>query len=52
MFVDRIEGKWIELFAEVFGLCRMNPRGACAVGRESPTDELDDKLVVSNERLQ
>jgi hypothetical protein len=35
MMVDRIESKWIELFAEVFARCKVAPGDACAIVRDA-----------------
>jgi 2,5-dihydroxypyridine 5,6-dioxygenase len=45
MVVDRIEGKWIELFAEVFRLCKVGPGDACAVLSESQSRALNVQLA-------
>ena len=45
MFVDRIEGKWIELFAEVFRLCKVGSGDACAVLSESQSRALNVQLA-------
>jgi len=45
MLSDRIEGKWIELFAEVFGRCKVAPGDACAVLSESQSRSLNVQLA-------
>jgi len=45
MLADRIEGKWIDLFAEVFGRCRVAPGDACAVLSESQSRALNVQLA-------
>jgi 2,5-dihydroxypyridine 5,6-dioxygenase len=41
MIADRIEGKWIDLFAQVFELCRVRPGDQCAVLSESQSRQLN-----------
>ena len=45
MLADRIEGKWIDLFAEVFALCKVGPGDACAVLSESQSRALNVQLA-------
>jgi len=45
MTADRIEGKWIDLFAEVFALCKVAPEDACAVLSESQSRTLNVHLA-------
>jgi 2,5-dihydroxypyridine 5,6-dioxygenase len=45
MLADRIEGKWIDLFAEVFGRCKVAPGDACAVLSESQSRALNVQLA-------
>jgi 2,5-dihydroxypyridine 5,6-dioxygenase len=45
MTVDRIEGKWIDLFAEVFARCKVAPGDACAVLSESQSRTLNVQLA-------
>lgn len=45
MIADRIEGKWIDLFAEVFTLCKVAPGDQCAVLSESQSRELNVRLA-------
>src|SRR5258705_6882142 len=41
MIADRIEGKWIDLFAEVFAKCKVAPGDACAVLSETQSRALN-----------
>jgi 2,5-dihydroxypyridine 5,6-dioxygenase len=45
MLSDRLEGKWIDLFAEVFGLCKVAPDEPCAVLSESQSRPLNVQLA-------
>ena len=45
MIADRIEGKWIDLFAEVFARCKVAPGDACAVLSESQSRALNVQLA-------
>ena len=45
MIADRIEGKWIDLFAEVFARCKVAPRDACAILSESQSRALNVQLA-------
>jgi 2,5-dihydroxypyridine 5,6-dioxygenase len=45
MIADRIEGKWIDLFAEVFTRCKVAPRDACAILSESQSRALNVQLA-------
>ncbi|MGE0873966.1 MAG: peptidase M29 [Burkholderiales bacterium] len=45
MLTDRIEGKWIDLFAEVFALCKVAPGDPCAVLSESQSRPLTVHLA-------
>src|SRR5262245_43721013 len=45
MIADRIEGKWIELFAEVFSRCKVGPGDACAVLSETQSRPLNVQLA-------
>ena len=45
MIADRIEGKWIDLFAEVFTRCKVAPGDQCAVLSESQSRELNVRLA-------
>jgi len=45
MLADRIEGKWIDLFAEVFGRCKVAPGDTCAVLSESQSRSLNVQLA-------
>ena len=45
MIADRIEGKWIDLFAEVFGRCKVAPGDVCAVLSESQSRALNVQLA-------
>jgi 2,5-dihydroxypyridine 5,6-dioxygenase len=45
MPADRIEGKWIDLFAEVFARCKVAPGDACAVLSESQSRALNVQLA-------
>ncbi len=42
---DRIEGKWIDLFAEVFALCKVGRDEPCAVLSESQSRPLNVQLA-------
>jgi 2,5-dihydroxypyridine 5,6-dioxygenase len=42
---DRIEGKWIDLFADVFARCKVAPGDACAILSESQSRELNVRLA-------
>jgi 2,5-dihydroxypyridine 5,6-dioxygenase len=45
MPADRIEGKWIDLFAEVFARCKVAPGDACAVLSETQSRALNVQLA-------
>ena len=45
MNTDRIEGKWIDLFAEVFGRCKVGPGDICAVLSETQSRALNVQLA-------
>ena len=45
MLTDRVEGKWIELFAEVFRLCKVGRDDVCAVLSESQSRALNVHLA-------
>ncbi|MGA8050543.1 MAG: peptidase M29 [Burkholderiales bacterium] len=45
MFADRIEGKWIDLFAEVFAQCKVAAGDQCAVLSESQSRALNVRLA-------
>ena len=45
MNADRIEGKWIDLFAEVFALCKVKKDDACAILSESQSRALNVQLA-------
>jgi len=45
MLTDRIEGKWIDLFAEVFSRCKVAPGDACAVLSETQSRALNVHLA-------
>lgn len=45
MHPGRIEGKWIDLFAEVFARCKVAPGDACAILSESQSRELIVQLA-------
>lgn len=45
MFADRIEGKWIDLFAEVFGRCKVAPGDVCAILSETQSRSLNVQLA-------
>src|SRR2546427_1832587 len=45
MIADRIEGKWIDLFAEVFARCKVAPGEPCAVLSESQSRALNVQLA-------
>src|SRR5258707_2959622 len=45
MITDRIEGKWIELFADVFERCKVAPGDICAVLSESQSRALNVQLA-------
>ena len=45
MLTDRVEGKWIELFAEVFALCKVGRDDACAILSESQSRALNVQLA-------
>ncbi len=52
MLTDRIEGKWIELFAQVFSLCKLAPGEVCAVLSETQSRALNVHLAeLALERL-
>jgi 2,5-dihydroxypyridine 5,6-dioxygenase len=42
---DRIEGKWIDLFADVFARCKVAPGDACAILSESQSRQLNVRLA-------
>ncbi|HXM83681.1 MAG TPA: peptidase M29 [Burkholderiales bacterium] len=45
MIADRIEGKWIDLFAKVFARCKVAPQEACAILSESQSRLLNVQLA-------
>jgi len=45
MIAERIEGKWIDLFAEVFALCKVSRGDICAVLSESQSRALNVQLA-------
>ncbi len=45
MLTDRIEAKWIDLFAEVFARCKVGAGDACAVLSESQSRALNVQLA-------
>ena len=45
MLQDRIEGKWIELFAQVFALCKVGAGDACAILSETQSRPLNVELA-------
>lgn len=45
MLADRIEAKWIELFAEVFAKCKVAPGDVCAVLSETQSRALNVQLA-------
>ena len=45
MIVDRIEGKWIELFAEVFSRCKVQAGDCCAILSETQSRALNVHLA-------
>lgn len=45
MLADRIEGKWIDLFAEVFARCKVSAGDQCAVLSESQSRALNVQLA-------
>jgi len=45
MIADRIEAKWIELFADVFSLCKVAPGDVCAILSESQSRTLNVRLA-------
>lgn len=45
MLSDRIEGKWIDLFADVFAKCKVAPGDACAVLSETQSRTLNVQLA-------
>lgn len=45
MIADRIEAKWIELFAEVFARCKVRPGEICAVLSETQSRALNVRLA-------
>ena len=45
MIADRLEGKWIDLFAEVFARCKVAPGDACAVLSETQSRRLNVQLA-------
>jgi len=45
MIADRIEGKWIELFAEVFARCKVGAGEPCAVLSETQSRALNVQLA-------
>jgi 2,5-dihydroxypyridine 5,6-dioxygenase len=45
MTADRLEGKWIDLFAEVFARCKVAPGDACAVLSETQSRRLNVQLA-------
>jgi len=45
MLADRLEGKWIDLFAEVFALCKVTPGDSCAILSETQSRALNVQLA-------
>jgi 2,5-dihydroxypyridine 5,6-dioxygenase len=45
MLSERLEGKWIDLFAEVFALCKVAPGDACAILSETQSRALNVELA-------
>jgi 2,5-dihydroxypyridine 5,6-dioxygenase len=45
MLPDRIEAKWIDLFAEVFAKCKVAPGDACAILSETQSRALNVQLA-------
>lgn len=45
MLADRIEGKWIDLFAEVFALCKVGRDEPCAVLSETQSRPINVQLA-------
>jgi 2,5-dihydroxypyridine 5,6-dioxygenase len=45
MIADRLEGKWIDLFAEVFGRCKVGAGDVCAVLSETQSRALNVQLA-------
>jgi 2,5-dihydroxypyridine 5,6-dioxygenase len=45
MMAERLEGKWIDLFAEVFARCKVRPGDACAILSESQSRALNVQLA-------
>jgi 2,5-dihydroxypyridine 5,6-dioxygenase len=45
MISDRIEGKWIDLFAEVFARCKVGAGDACAILSETQSRALNVQLA-------
>jgi len=45
MLNDRLEAKWIDLFAQVFTLCKVAPGDACAILSETQSRELNVQLA-------
>jgi 2,5-dihydroxypyridine 5,6-dioxygenase len=45
MIADRLEGKWIDLFAEVFSLCKVGAGDACAILSETQSRALNVQLA-------
>ncbi len=45
MIADRLEGKWIDLFAEVFAQCKVAPGDACAILSETQSRALNVQLA-------
>jgi len=45
VIADRIEGKWIDLFAQVFELCRIGKGDACAILSETQSRALNVRLA-------
>lgn len=44
MIADRIEGKWIDLFAQVFALCKVAEGDVCAILSETQSRDLNVRL--------
>lgn len=45
MFSDRLEGKWIDMFARVFALCKVEPGDAAAILSETQSRDLNVHLA-------
>ena len=51
MIADRVEGKWIDPFAEVFARCKVGAGDACAVVSETQFHQRQGGCVSGDARM-